>query len=310
MRDFFQAFFLIIHIASLVSVRSIKVFRVEDEGCAILISKYHDSVRYFPDNGTLQFFGFRYEDLRPILSATIKDLDLRVDDPIPRIDPSTIRNNDDFDAAYNCKIRILQDDDSLIGDLNGIGDVLNPAVVFFKGRYLSVARPTMTDPLVFAWLQRCPDTGRLSIDDKSEFLGIGPGYTHLQSQIVQGEDPRLLVMGDSLLVVTTYYQSFSKFSDENKMHITCLKLEDSRRVLTTVNDTTLKSEVRYEKNWSPFIYRGQLMFIYALEDQFVVIQQQSEDPSSVKIVSATSSKHLQWDFGGIRGGTPGRLIGE
>jgi hypothetical protein len=299
-------------LAWLVSILAVKILRVEDEGRVALISRNHDTVLYFPDNATLRFFGFNYDDLKPISSVGIKSLDLHLAGEIPQIDPNLFKSSSDFDIAQNKMLQILQDDDTLVGVLWHIGDVVNPAIIFFQGYYMAVGRQVQTkrvntDKLVFSWLKKDLLSASFSVDEHLELYGIGPGYSCLGE--IHGEDPRMLLLNDSLVMVTSWFQQDQRPDFENVMHVTYLQLNGSHPVLAEVNDTFLKSDNTREKNWSPFLYKGQLMFVYKLVDHFIVTQQEFNDPSVMKIVSSTSSKHLRWNFGSIRGGTPGRLIG-
>lgn len=123
------------------------------------------------------------------------------------------------------------------------------------------------------------------------------------------QDARLLTHNDGVYVV---YNDLPPFETFRTLFLASLSFENGKPEFT--RDAPLQAKTfRTEKNWVPFIYtdaslQEHLMLSYSANPHKVLKVFDSHAP----MLSPFSSckKQLPWKWGGVRGGTPAKLIGD
>ena len=300
-------FLLLINLALILSSPK---FAITEDDIIIYLSS-HGYYQIVPDEFTLTYLsGLSVNNLTRISSNVLKQYDRLTD-----ITSSTIlRNWDDATDRISSKLKLIQDEPDLIANHILIGAICNPSVIYFHGRYLVAGRRTDWKPLVvFAWLRS--DFAM----DSEKYLGIGPGLNKIDNNGINdfGEDPRLVVVDkDTFLMIRT-----DSSSRPFRMRLSYIKYENDNNIekLVQLNDTILlppNFELMpnaSQKNWSPFYYKSQLMFVYQLHDSLTVIRQKPNKLGNTEVVSEVSNNGRVsnlWEYGQIRGGSPARRIGN
>lgn len=65
--------------------------------------------------------------------------------------------------------------------------------------------------------------------------------------------------------------------------------------------------ILWQKNWSPFVWKGTLLLSYTLNPHEVLIPNLK---SGTCYYTFDTNKSIQWNFGSLRGGTPAKLVGD
>jgi len=210
----------------------------------------------------------------------------------------------------------------------------NPSIERFNGKFL-FSTHLESDPanrLSFGWFNA---TAQGDVDLASGFCcskpyyGIGPGQTVLPSGGAwtrESGDPRMLVLNDSHILVV--YSAYPVKFHPTRMGMMTLRVNHENQLLEEVDHFLLQpswlsykeAQATYEKNWSPFIYNGSVIFAEQLDPLVVVSVHELDEPNpaipvpfrKTRIFSQAKA-HSHWSSGGwgdMRGGSPGRRIGK
>lgn len=298
----------------------------------IYISTTLKAYKKFPDNFTLTYISNGLTPER-LSSIPLKALTEYREEAI-QTSSTLLRHWDDATDRISAKLKVIQDDPSLLNNQVIIGGFCNPALIYFKERYLVASRkPDWSPVIVFSWLKQKAQSSSsgsfnsadLVIDETSSYLGIGPGMTELQGVSgfsSSGEDPRLLKINENVIImIRTDVES-----QPTRLKIAYFQFEESSSSgsssphFTLVNDTVLQpphyeqTKEHAQKNWSPFLsLSNELQFVYMIQDNFIVVRPNPERPSHMEIVSEVPNYGKVtnlWQYGPVRGGSPARRIGK
>lgn len=294
---------------NLVLILSSPKFGIIDEDNSIIYLSSHGYYQIVFDEFTLTYLsGLYLNNLTRIPSNVLKQYDRLPDIPSLTI----LRNWDDATDRISTKLKLIQDEPDLIADHVFIGAICNPSVIYFHGRHLVAGRRIDWKPLVvFAWLR----SSDFVIDNSDKYLGIGPGLTTIDNDGINdfGEDPRLVVVdNDTFLMIRT-----DGSSRPFQMRLSFIKYDSNVEKLVQLNDTIVLppnfESMNSQKNWSPFFYQSQLMFVYQLHDSLIIIRQKTNALGHTEVVSDVSNNgrvSSLWEYGQIRGGSPARRVGN
>lgn len=191
-------------------------------------------------------------------------------------------------------------------EIPGYPEAFNPSIVRWNGGILMSFRVWNPDSGIpnqvgTVWLDEDMNVKSQPslIDLKTQFRGE-PNYV---------QDPRLVVVGDRLLMV--YNNLIPLETRENRrMHVA--ELED---VVTRFTIERSESILNYpdakdslnEKNWVPFDWKGDLLLGYSIVPHRILRPVQGTNTG--EWVSEVKSK-IKWNWGILRGGTPALKIGN
>ena len=283
-----------------------KIIRIHEEKDAYYISRY-GFYKKIPDNFTLNFFGYNYTDLKIVSKSALVDLVEK--EPIKSVLPYNHGTCDDFDSESVEKFQLLQDDDELLNNVQNLVSFVNPSLCFIRNQYFISGRKQDYSPVIyFQLVNKDRLTNLYSLNTLDKQFGIGPGVTSL-SPIVQGEDPRTMIIDQNTLAIVT-----NKKLNPARTILTYVHINHDTHVLELLNETILQPPIpnnHDEKNWTPFIYRSQIHFAISHDETFIVIKQSNmQQPNQTELVTSTPIGHITWNYGTMRGGTPARLLGK
>lgn len=137
-----------------------------------------------------------------------------------------------------------------------------------------------------------------------------------------GQDGRITILSSNELIVSYTVSAVIKFITGKyfRTGIVNIRIDEANRLQIENNRTLTPIKVgprrRHEKNWTPFIYKGELHFIVDINPMFVV--KLSGDMFTtiaglrqmVEFVSNSTLKSMTWKYGILRGGTNAILVDE
>jgi predicted GH43/DUF377 family glycosyl hydrolase len=127
------------------------------------------------------------------------------------------------------------------------------------------------------------------------------------SQFSQTQDPRLITIHDRLYVI---FNNFLKIGDISTRRMFIAEVKYDHDTFSIKNPLCLHPfqgwSSRWEKNWVPFVYNDTLLLAYGLIPHRIV--QPLVTGECITVASAHSP--MYWDWGELRGGTPGILDGD
>ena len=259
------------------------------------------SAREILQNEIIEDYGYDPTKLSVIQWSSISCF--HIEEPVRY--PARGKSYDDLMDNNVALIKAVQSD--LFFDLSFYGSskqFWDASVIPWNGRLLLVCNQYVRGPLIFTWLNL---TNYHSFFDNKPYLGIGTAPTMLNQPTV-GEDPRILVVNQSLLYVVY------SFGNPMRMRIMSIGLENQRiSVLKTSLNIELETSVNsnienaaIQKNWAPFLHNESLFFIQRLNPFTVVsIDSNFENGTSpiAKVISMSNILRLSWKYGTLRGGT-------
>lgn len=181
----------------------------------------------------------------------------------------------------------------------GYAKAFNPAIVRYNDSTLLSFR--LRDEQGISTFQ----IGLIWLDDQFNPVGTAQVLDIPHKSSAMFQDPRFVVVGDK------FYMFFSNLiekkpgdRDIRRMYYTELLYDGT--TFTALEPICLRnfegeSSQRWEKNWAPFDYMGNLLFTYSLLPHRIM-SYNDEMESCDTLWSTTSS--AQWDWGVLRGGTP------
>ncbi len=203
-------------------------------------------------------------------------------------------------------------------------DAFNPSIIRWNGKFLMCYRvgsyelascdPDDEETLS---LLRIPknrstnDIGLAVLDDNFRVVGspqiLDIPTNHYLSGIPQ-QDPRLVTVDGDLYIVYSnklYIPMIGQIPRIffAKVHFDGKEFYADEAVCLVHYETT--NEKRWEKNWSPFDYEGNLMFEYSLQPHKVF----QYVPGTSRCETVGSSKgSMKWTWGALRGGSPALFV--
>lgn len=265
-----------------------------------LVNLEHKKARPILDNVTLDEFRTRFG---------IENMDLSSENYTfgPPVESLVARS---YDADETMRINVIklmaiQDNDNLLREMKKVSDCINPTITFVQNKclYFCPARAALSS--MYFMDSTCTSlVTKIEVDTTLQF----------------DEDERLLVQNGSIWVVHTNL----KLGVPN---IALAQLEVTSNMTARFSNATLLSQKQgdgsfkgglgsFQKNWVPFIYDDSINFVESHSPMHVVKMEHPVDfgdfenykSTLVTTVSTTHEDKLQWNFGGIRGGTPAHLI--
>lgn len=179
--------------------------------------------------------------------------------------------------------------------IQGYPEAFNPCIVKWNDRLLMSFRArdpiTKTANLIgFTWLD-----AKFNPVGKPELLTFQDG--------VYMQDPRLVVIGQKL------FMAYSDLKNQKRKMCMAEILHDGVRFFAVDPDCYLDydgdPENKFEKNWVPFDYQGQMLLSYSLSPHKVFLPIHGENRC---ITLETNQDTNTWAWGTLRGGTPALLV--
>ncbi len=191
-------------------------------------------------------------------------------------------------------------------DIPGYPTAFNPSVIRWNDSILMSFRAR--DPLTgsahmvgFVWLDE-----DFNLISEAQLLDVSEINPYLPERL---QDVRLITANGELYAI--YNNVIGPVQLEiRRMFIAKLCIDGSRFYFDS-NHALLNFEGEgnflREKNWTPFEYLGNILLAYSLEPHRIL--QPLQGTSSCKTI-ANSTAGIKWDWGQLRGGTPGFREGD
>lgn len=119
------------------------------------------------------------------------------------------------------------------------------------------------------------------------------------------EDPRLIVVGNDLYIIYSDNRELACGIEGTRMYAANIGYQNGQfSILSEVCFDRFENDNRFEreKNWVPFTYNNQLMFAYSLLPHRILTPDLN---IGFCITSYLTRGIIHWNFGVLRGGTPG-----
>lgn len=187
----------------------------------------------------------------------------------------------------------------------------NPSIIEFGENYLLTFRYP-PDRVSEPWLSYI---GVVLLDDFFEPISnVGILDTRLTRKKTpsQSEDARIFSFeGRYFLIYNDNMETtFPSIWDRRDMYIAELFFFENQFFLSEPLRLTHESKfthIRWQKNWSPFIWSGNILLSYSINPHEILIPSFS---SGICRPCYETLKSLYWNFGSLRGGTPAQLVGN
>ncbi len=306
---------------------------LQDTNEIIYLSTSRKVYQKIPNEQTLAYVsnGLTPKDLQTVPLSTLQTL--KYEQLKDYKSSTSVQTWDDATDRISDKLRLIQDDLHMLDDNILYGNLCNPAVLYFKNRYLVTSRRADSAPFIlFTWIKKQDDSSQFYIDEQTSYLGIGPKSTDivgLEGFENNGQDPRVMMMDDNTFILiradTSMKDAPTPLPIRLKLAYFTFEagnvLSNTPDKLKLVNDTILqpplfdRMQEYHQNHWTPFTTAdtNELLFVYTLYHSFTVIRQIPDEPESMEIVSEVSNdgKVVQlWQFGRTTGGTPAYRIGK
>ena len=193
-------------------------------------------------------------------------------------------------------------------EIPGFPHAFNPSIIRWKGSLLMSFRviPNAKNPMI-SWL------GLIWLDDNFDPIGppqqlnIRNGNTIVPPR---AEDARLITVGEKLYIV--YSDNCDPIITKGGFRLYIGELNYNGLSFSVKNLDCLTrfegaSQNIREKNWVPFDYKGKLLLAYSLDPHRIL--QPLPGMGSCETF-AISKGTFDWDWGVLRGGTPGIIDGD
>ncbi|MGR3952368.1 MAG: hypothetical protein QRY74_05685 [Chlamydia sp.] len=195
-------------------------------------------------------------------------------------------------------------------EIPGYPDAFNPSVIRVK---MDLGLEGTQERLLLSFRTLHPKNGAknsiglLFLDDdwnpisSPQILNMPVVYSTLKNR---QQDPRLILVGEKLYIIYSDMAPGERVSETRRMFFAEVHYALGEFAIT--NPAPLlefgeENERRWQKNWVPFDYNGQLMLAYSINPHRIV--QPIEGTHSCSEISH-STGDIEWDFGQLRGGTP------
>jgi predicted GH43/DUF377 family glycosyl hydrolase len=186
-------------------------------------------------------------------------------------------------------------------------DAFNPSIIKWRGSLLMSFRVynqknRSTNPFALVWLNE--NFEPISVPQVFELPFYNPILPSKQ------QDPRLISVGERLFVVYNNVLENITNREMRRMFFAELFYDGEKFIASEPEcfvDFEGKNEMRYEKNWVPFEYNGELLLVYSIIPHRLL--RPMFGTGTCKTV-ATTLGNIQWNWGVPRGGTQAVLDGD
>ena len=191
-------------------------------------------------------------------------------------------------------------------EIPGYPTSFNPSLVRWGDSYLLSFRirnlaTGSTNQIGLAWLDA--DFHLISETKVLKVRGVGQSYPCKQ------QDPRLILVGGRLyMVFSNSIEGIPR--DIRRMYIAELHIEGGEFYIQSPECITRfsgETPQRWEKNWVPFDYEGNLLMAYSLFPHRIL--RPNLGTGSCETIASTF-RELHWKWGALRGGTPALILND
>jgi predicted GH43/DUF377 family glycosyl hydrolase len=188
-------------------------------------------------------------------------------------------------------------------EIEGYPGAFNPSIVYWNNAFLLCFRirnpyTGSTNQIGFSWMD-------------STLHPIGsPFILQINGSTWKEQDPRLIVVQDRLYMV--YSNLLDNVVNREIRRVFVAEIVFNGQTFFAKDIECFKQfpgekTQRWEKNWVPFNYQGQLLLGYSLSPHYILKPIQGQQRCEV---SAYTHNSIHWNWGALRGGTPALLEGE
>lgn len=207
-----------------------------------------------------------------------------------------------YDFETNTDAFVLETKQIIIPEFTG---GFNPALVTWKGKKLLCFRVRnehlkSTFQMAFVWLdeQFAPISRVFILDIRG----------HNPSELYENQDPRLLTIDNTLYIV---YSNTICMHGKRIKRMLIAPVNEDKQGFFIQNPVLLNqfegSSQRWEKNWAPFDYKGNLLLAYSIVPH-KIFKPSLINGSCLSVCSTSCTTN--WNWGHLRGGTPAMLDGD
>lgn len=207
-------------------------------------------------------------------------------------------------------------------NIPGFPFAFNPSLVRWKGQFLMSFRVGKNEnhsenPFEGECLKASQDIpsfspnqiGLIFLDKNFKIMGP-PQILNLinYNQTCRQQDPRIIVVGEHLYICYCDPIQIVGAPDRRLMFLSEVHDEDGHFYIKDVeclDEFEWNNGKRWEKNWSPFDYQGNLLLIYSINPHRVM--RPYLGTGVCETISSTYA-NPQWEWGELRGGTPALLV--
>ena len=210
-------------------------------------------------------------------------------------------------------------------EIPGFSDAFNPSIVRWKNSLLMTFRAgdsfdaSDDDWMVMSFRTRDPQSGSTNdfgvvILDENFNCIKGPQILDISYQnqafMLRQQDPRLIAVGDKIYIV---YSNMIQGHDtlETRRVFVAELTHDGNEFRVGEPECLSKfegeNEQRWQKNWTPFDYKGELHLAYSFLPHRIL--KPIFGTNSCDTVASTIS-NIDWEWGVLRGGTHAQLEGN
>ena len=186
-------------------------------------------------------------------------------------------------------------------------EAFNPSLIRWQGRLLMSFRiyhpqTRSTNPFALVWLDENFDP--ISTPQVFELPFYNPVLPPKQ------QDPRLVTVGERLFIV--YNNLLPDVIDREVRRVHVVEMHfDGEQFFASEPECLCQfqgnNQMRYEKNWVPFEYEGDLLLAYTLTPHRIL--KPIPNTGSCEEFSISDGK-IEWNWGALRGGTQALLDGD
>ncbi len=210
-------------------------------------------------------------------------------------------------------------------EIPGYIDTFNPSIVRWKNSLLMTFRAGDThlasddEWIVMSFRARDPQSGSTNdfgiviLDENFECVKspqiLDISYEN-ESFMLRQQDPRLIAIGDKIYIVYSNMIQGQDTIETRRVFIAELSY-DGNEFRVGEPECLLhfegENEGRWQKNWAPFDYQGELYLSYSFSPHGVL--KPIFGTSSCDTIATTQSD-IDWEWGVLRGGTPALFEGD
>jgi predicted GH43/DUF377 family glycosyl hydrolase len=186
----------------------------------------------------------------------------------------------------------------------------NPSIIRYQDGYLMSFRWS-PNRIEFPWISFI---GIVLLDDSFEVISkpelLDTRWSN-DATPSQAEDARIIDIDGKIYVIYNDNMDivFPNTWERRDMYMAEILIENDQ--VTLLEPIKLLYEAKYrsmpwQKNWNPFIWKNQLLLSYSINPHEVLVP--DLQTGACQRLSETEKYHINWDFGGLRGGTPAVLV--
>jgi predicted GH43/DUF377 family glycosyl hydrolase len=211
---------------------------------------------------------------------------------------------DSFDLEKNIQGFILESKEIKIPDYPY---AFNPSITVWHEKILMTfrirdAKTRLTNKIGLIWL------------DEDFNLASHPYILELSTSslptLLKQQDPRLITIGDTLYIVYSDALPGILIPEVRRMFIAQVHFNETTFFTESPEGLFYfedENERRWEKNWVPFEYQGNLLLAYSLNPHRIM---RLLGKGKCETFAISYSNSINWNWGVLRGGTPALLDGD